>query len=333
MKRFIFSWMWVLVFLTACGSAETPTPTPVQVDGAGEAAVEMIQQEMYSRLTQQAVENDRIEAGARATATQQIMDATATQARYLADARETQRADSATQQAWQVTVAAAQAHETATAQAAAAGTQQALVNLAQTQEARATATQFAVLARQTETSVQQTQEAPMIAARLEALEIEKEKARIDLQRARDTYFLQTYCVYGLGLALVAAGGFVLWKKSQVGVIMDENGRVRVVMIKNQALRPELMSQAVIDFSQKRAQVPDLGSSAEMQLQLAHERNMVDAIDALPPGYPRQAMGMLGSLSTPQAGTNFNIQVVQPNAVQPWLEDVQGQLAQGAEEDG
>ena len=68
---------FAVLLLTGCGSAPTPIATPVEVNGAGDAAVELIQQQMYHNLTQQAIDNERIEQGARATATQMVRDATA----------------------------------------------------------------------------------------------------------------------------------------------------------------------------------------------------------------------------------------------------------------
>ena len=108
-RRLLFS-LLLMFLLTACGAQPTPLPTPTQNMNAVEAGVQLIQQDMYLRLTEQYVNNLRIEAGARMTVTQQVIDATATQQRYNNDAQATQRAGSATQQAFAVTVAAAQAN-------------------------------------------------------------------------------------------------------------------------------------------------------------------------------------------------------------------------------
>lgn len=306
------------------------TPTPTAIDGAINAGVALIQQDMYLRLTSQALENERIQTGARMTATQKVLDATATQSRYEDNGRATQKAESATAQAFQVTVAAGKAQDTATAQAQATAQQE-------TAEAHATSTQWAVIgltatveAEATREAEQKTQEAPVIAAREAALKAQTEKLQLDLQKERANAWFGSWGWILAALALMVATGYFFFKKSQVGVITDENGKVQIIMIKDRALQPKLMFDPVLDFTGKKGvEVPELGVSDEIQKSIVHERNIVDAISELPQGYPRQALGMTASLSTPQSAVN--IQVVQPGNVQSWLEDVQGQIARNVEE--
>ena len=337
----IFSKVAVLLtaftFLTAC-SGGTVTPTPTSVVGVVNGAVALIQQDMYLRLTQQVIEDERIKAGAQMTATQQVMDATATQSRHEENIKSTQKADYSTQQAFQITVAAGKAQDTATAQAQAAATAQAYQHATSTAEAQATATQMAVLgvtatfeAKSTEISDKKTQEAPIIAAKLKGIEIDTQNAELEFKKKQDTYWLSAFGGWVFGIIALVIGIFVVWKKSQIGVIADENGKVRIVMINQRALQPALMHEPVIDFSNGQVNVPPMGTPPEMQHQLVHERNIVDAIAELPQGYQRQAVGMTAGMTAPQSAVN--IQVVQPGNVQSWLDDVQGQISSRAEEDG
>jgi hypothetical protein len=331
-RRSVFSLIWLLLFLTACSGAETATPTPEKVNGAGDAAVELVRQQMYFNLTQQAIQNDRIEAGAKATATQQVIDATATQERYQANARETQRADTATQQAWQVTVSAAKERDLATQQAAQAATQQAIVDLKSTQEAHSTATQNAVVAiteaykgTATAASEKKTQEAPIVFAKQTAVSADAQKTVIELQKTQATMWVSAWGGWVLAGIAACVAIYVVWKKGQIGVIQDENGKVRLVMVQNRALQPDLMPGPVIDFSQGKVSSPDLGVSEATQSQIVHETKIVEAVAALPVGYQRQALGLAGGMASPQTGAQINIQVVQPERLAPVLDEVEGGL--------
>jgi hypothetical protein len=330
-RRSLFS-LLLMLLLTACSGSEM-TPTPTAVVGAANAAIALIQQDMYLRLTEQAVNNQRIETGARMTATQQVVDATATQARYEDNAKSTQRAESATQQAFAVTVAAAQAFDTATAQAQGTATQAA-------SEQHATATQMAVIgltatveAKATAVAEQKTQEAPLIWAKQTAVYAESQKTQIELQKTQATMWVSAWGGWFLALVVLVVAVFVVWKKSQIGVIADENGRVRIVMINQRALQPDLMFGPVLDFSQKNAvTAPALGVSDELQRQIAHETKIVEAVRALPPGYQRQAVGLTGGMVQKPA---VNIQVIQPGetgVISQWDADIQGQMAQEVQND-
>ncbi|MCX6067202.1 MAG: hypothetical protein NT121_15850 [Chloroflexi bacterium] len=309
------------------------TPTPTAVDGAINAGVVLIQQEMYLRLTQQTIDNQRIEAGARATATQQVLDATATQQRYTNDLQATQRAEAATQQAFQVTVAAAQAFDTATAQAQGTATQAARAQ-------QATATQLAVIgltatieAKSTAVAEQKTQEAPLIWAKQTAVYAESQKTQIELQKTQATMWVSAWGGWFFALVVLVVAIFVIWKKSQIGVITDENGRVRMIMINQRALQPDLMFGPVLDFSDKNSvTAPALGTSDEFQRQIVHESKVVEAVRALPPGYQRQALGLAGGMAQKPA---VNIQVIQPGEtgiISQWDADIQGQMAQEVQDD-
>lgn len=137
-RQSLFSLSILVLMLASCGVQPTPMPTATPAMDAIKAGVQLIQQDMYLRLTEQAVNNQRIETGAKMTATQQVIDATATQQRYNQDVLSTQQAATATQQTFQVTVVAAQAFDTATAQAQVTATQLAIIGLTATVEAKGT---------------------------------------------------------------------------------------------------------------------------------------------------------------------------------------------------
>jgi hypothetical protein len=267
------------------------------------------------------------------TATQQVIDATATQSRFNADSQATQRAASATQQAFEVTVSAAQAFDTATAQAQGTATQTA-------HEQHATATGMAVVgltatveAKATEVADKKTQEAPMLWAKQTAVYAESQKTQIELQKTQATMWVSAWGGWVLAFVVLVVAVFVIWKKSQVGVITDENGRVRIVMINHRALQPDLMFQPVLDFSDKNmVTAPALGISDELQRQVVHETKVVEAVRSLPPGYQRQALGLAGGMAQKPA---VNIQVIQPNEtgiISQWDADIQNQMAQEVQDD-
>ena len=327
-RRLFFSLIFFLG-LTACASE--PTPAPTAVSGVSDAAVVMIEQQMYSQLTQQAIENDRIETGARMTATQQVFDSTATQQARYENVQATEQSSQATQAAWQVTVDAGKAFDAATLQAASAqATATAIV--------QGTATQMAVLgttatvqAAATATAVEMTVQAPVVAAKATAMGIEIKNAEMEYNKAAARFWFDTYGPWVLVIVLAAALGFYLWKKSQIGVIQDKDGKVRALNIGRNVLNLALMLRPLLTVNKDGFDFPQLVPD-DMQARHAHERNIVDAVDSLGPGYGRPALGLAGSLTGPQQAGSVNIQVVQPGQVQPWIDDVQGQLSATVEED-
>lgn len=332
-RRLLYSFLLATWLLSGCTGNLPPSPTPTAIVGAGDAAVVFFEQSMYQNLTQQAIDNERIRQAAVMTATQQVIAATATQQTHNENAQATRRAESATERAFEVTVAAAQAADTATAQAHA-------LSVTATVVAQHTATQHAAVIatgqanqQATATADYRTQQAPFEAARLETLRIEQEKAQMELDKAKATMWLSAYGGWVFAVIVAVAAGYVIWKRSQIGVIADENGKVRIVMINKRALSPELMTHPVADFSAPNGVlIPDNGIDPETQRQQAHERNIVDAIKGLPPGYARQGMGLAAGMMQKPA---VNIQVIQPSEtglISQWDADIQGQMAQEVHDD-
>lgn len=339
-RRYVFS-LFVLFLLMGCGGTPTPTSTPVS--GVGNAAIELIQQDMYIRLTEQAVENERIRQAAIMTATQQIVAATATQQAHQENIQSTRRAEGATQQAWQVTVAAGRAQDQATQQAAIAQASATASSAAvtATQQAEATQMAYAVATDQsyrfaTATSAWQTQQAPVVHAQATALFAQARKTEIELQKATATMWVSAWGGWIFAAVVTVVAIFVTWKKSQVGVIpTDQNGKAQLVVI-NQGgqkilVSPGLMAAPTLTMTKIGASMPMLVDPA-LQERVTHGAQVIDAIRSLPPGYNRQAVGMAAGLTNSQAAPAVNIQVVQPGQVNGWLEDVTGQMSAQVEED-
>lgn len=205
MKRIL----WIVLMslaLTACGAGQ-PTVLPTATPGmdAVSAGVQLIQQDMVLRLTQQAIESQRIETGARLTATQQVLDATATALRHAEEAQQTQVASAATRVVWNVTVAAAKAQDEATAQAN-------NIQGTSTAAAQATGTQVAVLgitatvvAAGTATADYKTQQAPIVEAQNRELAARVQSAELAAERERMTNNVMAWGPWvGFAVALVAA---------------------------------------------------------------------------------------------------------------------------------
>jgi hypothetical protein len=231
-----------------------------------------------------------------------------------------------------VTVSAGQAQDAATAAAQKTATEQAYVHATTTAEAQGTSTQQAIIgltatiqAGATESADKKTQEAPMMFARQTAVFAEARKTEIELQKTTATMWVSAWGPVFLILVVLLAGLFYLWKKGRVGVIQDENGRVRIIMINDRALQPDLMYSPVLDFQKNGVYMPELGVSETTQRQIVHETKVVEAVRALPQGYQRQALGLAGGISTPQSGPQINIQVVQPDHLAPVLDEVEGGL--------
>lgn len=328
-KTLLFS---LLVFIAlsgaACGTgtAYQPTSTPTEDMGVTDAVYKLMQQEMIGKLTQQA--EDR-----RATSTQAVIAATATRAAYEIHAAETQRADTATQRAFNVTVAAAKAADAATAQAQAAATQAYFSGVTATTEWKATATQNAFVAqtaaaqvRETATADYKTQQAPIEAARLRALNAQADAAELALVRQKATNDFQAW---GPWVLAAVCGGmliFVVIKKSEVGVIKDGRGNTEAVKVGNRLVNPSLMIRPVLEFNRDGVTAPELGVPMDAQSQHAHDRNIVAGISAMPQGLLNQAVKYLQELTAPRA-PGVQIQVLQPGQMGSLRADLEEQLAQ------
>ncbi len=129
-----------------------------------------------------------------------------------------------------------------------------------------------------------------------------------LRQAQMTEFAHAWWPYVAALICGSLTIFFFYKKSQFGVVMDERGNVRAVVVGKSVLNLDLMLRPVMEFNDGRAQAPSLGVDDNIQRQIVHETKIVDAISKLPPPMNNQGMKFLGGM-TQQPGVN--IQVVQP----------------------
>lgn len=329
-RIFIFS--LIFLFLAACGSkggVYGATPTPTAEMSAGSAAVALLEQQMYINLTEQAVKAETIKQGAIMTATQQVMDATATESIRQERAQATQQAAHATQQVWNVTVEAARVQDMKTEQAVSD-------RATSTAEAQASATQMAIIgltatvsAKETERSDHMTEQAPILAAQVKALEIETEKAQIALDNARAMQWFNTYGIPIIVFCLLLGTGYYIWRKSQVGIVQpDENGNYPLVNVRVHGgwriTKPSNMEGPVIELNKSGTTMPVLVDPA-IQRQTTHGAQVVEAVKGLPPGYQHQALGMTASLTPSQPAVS--IQVVQPNQIGAWVDEAETFLSE------
>jgi hypothetical protein len=317
------------VISTSCGATVAQLqPTPTAEMGAANAAVELIQQSMYIQLTQQALESQRIETGARLTATQQVIAATSTQQANQDNAKATQKAEAATAQVWRVTVEAGQAQDTATAQAAA---NQATASA----EVRGTATQQALLGvtatiqmRQTDSAEAKTQQAPFVAAQQTAVKAQSDSAKLAADRERMTNGVIAWGPWIIALVACVAFVFVLIRKSQVGTIeRDQNGLMPGVVIfhrgQKQFISPDRLFAPVLTLDAQGISAPQL-ADPDRQEGATRRAQAVEAINALPPQTQRQGMGLMAQ-SFNQPTPRASLEVLEPKQVSGWLDEAESGL--------
>ena len=115
-----FSISLMIFMLTACAAntptpVPTPTPTPGQQLDLGGTAVAVLGQDLALRATEQQMKQDQIMAQAEMTATQMAILATATERAMQDERAQRSAAATATYQVWQVTAEAAMHQATSTA--------------------------------------------------------------------------------------------------------------------------------------------------------------------------------------------------------------------------
>jgi hypothetical protein len=320
MKK-LFLIVLLLLALTACVEplpsmpTATTTPTP-------DILVELFQGEIEARATERAVEQVKIRHQAEQTATALIVGATATEV----SAQETKAI------AW-VTIQAAQAKGTSTAQAAnVIGTSTARAASDQatsTAQAAGTATQIANLqgtatveAGQTAVAATSTAEAPFVFAQHTAVYAQAESADLAVGRERMTNTMWAWTPLVLIFAALIAGLYYLWKGGKVGVVpRDENGMLPALVFTDQmrVLLPELQESPVMDV----VQGTQIGAGPN-QADVTRRAQAVQAIGQLPPGYQRQALDIAGGSFGGASGAP-QIEIVDEQTIQGWVDDVEGQV--------
>jgi hypothetical protein len=320
----ILAWM-----LTSCGTGPgglqftaTPGTDPVA------AGVQLIQQDMILRLTQQEIEARRIEAGAQMTATQQVLGLTATAARQNEEGRQTQAASAATKTVWNVTVAAAQAQDTATAEAQASATAQAFVAATTTAAAQATATQAAVLgltatvaAEGTESADQKTRQAPIDEARARELAAQAESAELAAARERMTNGVMAWGPWA-GFA-VAMGAAIYFARKYLRIRAfkpDERGDAPYLVIDGtQVIDLDGMPGALLDL---KTQTAPMLTSIENAAQIKARDQFIDLNTR---GLPNQFQERKATGQMPMAGPGVKIELAPYAEVQKLLGSAETQL--------
>jgi hypothetical protein len=325
----------VLIFAAlACSMAEN-TPQPTATPELRAAAVGYLEQKMFDDMTQTANERAAVATAARLTATQQVLDATATEQRHAENVQATQAANAATQAVWNVTVAAAQAQDTATAQAQAKATEQANIQATSTAEAYLTATQQALLGvtatiehQETATADWKTQQAPFVAAQMTAVKAQAESAELAASRERMTNGVMAWGPWAIVLVAAAAFVFVTVRKSQVGTIeRDANGMMPGVVIfhngKKEFISPDRMPGPVITIEAQGVTAPQL-AAPEQQAETTRRAQAVEAINALPPQTQRQGMDLMAQTFN-EVKPRPQIEWTEPVQVKNWIDEAEGRL--------
>ena len=304
MRRSIFSLAFFALLLTACAASTTQTPQPsptAQQDNTGALVVQMLQQQIGMQATQQVLEQQRINNEARMTATQLSLNATATEQGRLDEVARLNAGATSTQQVWEVTKQAAVAQSTSTAAAEA-----------------------------TKGSIEATRSAAAWNAQATAQAAQAENTVIELDKTRMTYGVTAWGPWVLLFLVGGAFAFYIWKKSQVGIVQtDASGRYPVMVIQDgkrkTVLMPDRLPVPLLELHDG-ASAPQL-TDTESQRMATRGAQVVDAVKSLPPGYPRQAVGMAGSLAA-NPPAQVNIQVVQPDRLGPVLDEVESGLLEG-----
>lgn len=266
----------LLAVLVGCSMASgnnlQPTATPGTDLGSG--VVQLLQQDAVLRLTQQAIDSQRIETGAKMTATQQVVDATSTAVRYAEDSKQTQEASAATKTVWNVTVAAGKAQDTATAQANFAAS-------TATSAAQATATQATVLgqtativARETSTAEYKTQQAPIVAAQQTEVKARAISADLAAEREKMTNGVIAWGPWvGFAVALAAAIYFARQYLRVRAFKPDERGDAPYLVIDGaKVLDLDALPGALLDL---KTQTAPLLTSPENTAQIKARDQFID----------------------------------------------------------
>ena len=315
--------LFLLVFLvlTACGESLPPMPTATPTND-DHILIEAFQAEIEARVTERAAAQIQIEHQAKQTATALIVGATATEV----SAQETRAI------AW-VTIQAAQAEGTSTAHAASViGTSTARAagdQATSTAQAAGTATQISNLqgtavveARNTSVAATSTAEAPFIYAQHTAVYAQAESADLAVRRERMTNDMWAWTPLILIFLVMVASGYFMWKKGKIGVVnRDENGMLPALVFTDhmRVVLPELLEAPVMDIVEGK----QVGASPN-QADVTRRAQAVQAIGQLPAGYQRQALDIVGGSFGTASGAP-QIEIVDENVIQGWVDDVEGQV--------
>lgn len=310
----------IFLVLTGCQTLPPmPTATPTNDD---HILIEALQAEIEARVTERAAAQVQIEHQAKQTATALIAGATST----ALSAQETKVIA-------QETIQAGRDQGTSTAQAAnVMGTTTARAGddrATSTAAAAATSTQIAyqigtatIQAGQTANAATSTANAPFIFAQLTSVYAQSNSAELAADRERMTNYFWAWAPPIFILVGLVVGVYYLWKKGKIGIVpRDDNGMLPALVFTDQmrVLLPELQEAPVMDIVEGR----QIGAS-ENQAEVKRRAQAVEAIGQLPPGYQRQALD-IASGSFGAASNGPQIEIVDENVIQGWVDDVEGQV--------
>jgi hypothetical protein len=322
----------VLMALAAIGGCTAGNmqqqATATQGMDAVSAGVQLIQQDMVLRLTQQAVENARIEAGAKMTATQQVVDAAATvdekarkdKAAAVEAAREekaTAMAATATYEVWQITAQAGQTmqaieYSNATSTVQAAETKQAIAYMAATDTSQAQATEKSVKATQDTTTwnLRATQQAA-----------EAESAKLAAEREKMTNGVTAWGPWvGFAIALAAAVYFARQYLRVRAFKPDERGDAPYLVVDGvKVLDLDAMPGALLDL---KTQTAPLLTSPENAAQIKARDQFIDLNTR---GLPNQFQERKTNGQMPMLGSGVKIELAPYVEVQNLLGNAEQQL--------
>lgn len=313
MKRVIFFVLMMCLSSGCGGSSAQQTPTPGM--DAVSAGVLLIQQDMALRLTQQAIDAERVETGARMTATQQVISAQETAQERGRQQQLADQAATATYQVFEVTRDAAYAQATSTAQAQATGTAQAFVGMTAT-----------IAAGQTATSVAQTQEAPIIAARNKEIQAQADSVALAAERER---MMNGVIAWGPWVIVFIALGAAIYfghKYFRIRIFKaDERGDAPYLVIGNQIIDLDALPGPLLDLATKSAPLLTSPENA------ANIKARDQFIDLNTRGLPYQFQERKPTGQMPMPGPSSKVEIAPYGDVQKLLGAAEDQL--GDEEVG
>jgi len=338
----IFGMLMGLLVLSACADSRTAYSSslvpPAVTSTALRPTVEQAQVELYLHGVQ--AEETLAAVRALQTATAVAGHATATAMAWNATATAQAVSATATAQAWEATATAQAAQATATARA------HAVQATATARSARATATADAILWQQAATAtrsaweVQATSTAVAAAAIATAQAARAEQARLEAERARLVYPVRAYgpwLILAVAVILLAWGGYLAFPALATrlrAVPRDQRGDAPVLLLPKPGggvvvLDPDRSfgPAVVIDGEVTQPQL----APPEYQDRTTARDQAVDLVTRGLPGQRRRRRRASTPLLNPGRQRPPVVRVVPPEAVKPWLEEVEPKVLEAGDE--
>lgn len=324
MKQTIIFLTLLILVLSLIGCAAEATPAPTSVNPA-EIGMTMLAQKVDAEATQ-------LRVGLQFTATAQVIEATrnveSTQAamavteQFRQDAVATdaqvRRDAAATEQRKRDEAATEQARRDVEATA-----EQDRLNVIGTATAQMAATWSAATLQVLPMHDQWTQQAVAMEQALATNEVEL--SNLDVQQQTQKNTLEWAIPFLISIAMTALLSMYVIRRSRTREIKnDETGAVDALLIDNeQVIRPQLMPGPVLDISGKIATAPQV-TDAETQNEVTRRAQAVEALRAMPTQAPTANATLMANQVFGETRKPLSIEVVEPDQVRPWLDDVMRQ---------